>query len=317
MTLRPLVFCLNLCVGWDALQLSAVEKSATLAPASFAYVLQADALGATPAIAAEKLNQSHRDWIVVDANFSEDVAWEASDLKLMRTNNPQRKILAYISIGEAENYRPYWRKVWLKNGKATAQTPSWLLHENPEWKGNFVVKYWHPEWQKVILDAVQEAMATGFDGVYLDIVDGFETFENDGKDFEENRINPETKQSYRRDMIEWVKKVSAQARATKPDALVIPQNGSALLESDDFLSHISGIGIEDLYTVGDKKQPGRDTREVLGNLQRILETKKPVLLIEYPQKTELQAYVKKRAHDDGLTLLLTNRELKTLGTSYR
>lgn len=314
---KPLVLFLTLNLGWGTTLLPAVEMTATSTPASFAYVLQADALGETPAIVAEKLKQAQRDWVVLDPHFSEDVDWTTSDLNQVRSGSPQRKVLAYISIGEAENYRPYWQKIWLKNGKPTAQAPTWLRQENPEWRGNYLVKYWDKDWQKIILHSIQEAMAVGFDGVYLDIVDGFETFEKVGEDYDEGRLNPETKQSYRRDMIEWVKKVSAQARATKPDALVIPQNGSALLESDDFLSHISGIGIEDLYTVGDKKQPGRDTREVLGNLQRILETKKPVLLIEYPQKSELQAYVKKRAHDDGLTLLLTDRELKTLGTSYR
>ncbi|GDX10473.1 hypothetical protein LBMAG57_22450 [Verrucomicrobiota bacterium] len=46
-------------------------------------------------------------------------------------------------------------------------------------------------------------MARGFDGVYLDIVDGFETFEQVGKDYVDVRVNPETKQSYRRDMVEW------------------------------------------------------------------------------------------------------------------
>ena len=314
---KPLVLCLTLCLGWGAILLSAVQIPATSMPTSFAYVLQADALGETPANVAEKLIKAQRDWIVLDAHFSEEVSWEASDLKLIRSGNPQRKILAYVSIGEAENYRPYWKRVWFKNGKPTAQAPTWLLQENPEWKGNFVVKYWDKDWQKIILNSIHEAMTAGFDGVYLDIVDGFETFEKVGDDYDENRLNPETKQTYRRDMIEWVKKIVAQARTTKPDALVIPQNGSALLEADDFLSVISGIGIEDLYTSGDKKQPSRDSREVLGNLQHILETKKPVLLIEYPEKAELQAYVKKRAHDDGLILLLTDRELKTLGVSSR
>lgn len=307
--------CLSLFTGWGVNQLTAVEVKPNSSPTSFAYVLQADTLAETPGAVADKLNKAQRDWVILDAHFSEDVEWQASDLKLIRQGSAQRKVLAYISIGEAENYRPYWRKAWIKMGKPTEQTPRWLLNENPDWKGNFVVKYWDKEWQKLILNSVEQAMAAGFDGVYLDIVDGFETFEKEGNDAVENRMNPETRQSYRQDMIDWVKKISVQTRSKKPDALVIPQNGSALLESDDFLSHISGIGIEDLYTVGDKKQPSRDTRNILDDLQRVIERKKPVLLIEYPQKPELQAYVKKRAHDDGVILLLTNRELKTLGTS--
>ncbi len=306
---------LLLIFGISGCQVIAAGMMPLESPSSFAYVLQADELGQTPAVVADKLNKSQRDWFVLDPHFSEEVLWQSSDLKIIRGNSPKRKIIAYISIGEAEDYRTYWKKSWLDNGKPTSATPPWLLNENPEWKGNFVVKYWDKEWQKIILNAVEQAMAAGFDGVYLDIVDGFETFEKVGTDYDENRINPETKQSYRRDMIDWVKRIAVQARAKKSDALVIPQNGSALLESDDFLSHISAIGIEDLYTVGDKKQPSGDTRDVLDNLQRIKESKKPILLIEYAQKGELQTYVKKRALDDGLILLLTDRDLKTLGSS--
>ena len=99
--------------------------------------------------------------------------------------------------------------------------PAWLLAQNPQWKGNYRVKYWDAAWQNIILANVDEIMAAGFDGVYLDIVDGFETFEQAGKNFIDNRINPETGQSYRRDMVDWVKAVAARARTSNPAALVI------------------------------------------------------------------------------------------------
>jgi cysteinyl-tRNA synthetase len=260
---------------------------------SFAYVLQAENLGSTPIVVADKISQANRDWVVLDPHFTEDVVWQRADLERIRAGNPKRKIIAYISIGEAENYRDYWKSTWLKDNKLTPASPVWLLKENPEWKGNYVVKYWNPDWQKIILESVKQAMTMGFDGVYLDIVDGFEAFE-EGTDYVENRINPESKQSYRRDMVDWVKRIAAQARQTKPDALVIPQNGSALLSFDDFQKTINGVGIEDLFTNGDKKQPHKASGEVLDNLQTIIAAKKPVLLIEYPQKPELQEYVKKR-----------------------
>ncbi|MEI7820204.1 MAG: hypothetical protein WCK55_04740 [Verrucomicrobiota bacterium] len=59
-------------------------------------------------------------------------------------------------------------------------------------------------------------MARGFDGVYPDIVDGFEIFEQVGKDYVDDRVNPETEQSYRRDMVVWVKAIAARARARHP-----------------------------------------------------------------------------------------------------
>ncbi len=286
-------------------------------PASFAYILQADAFAKTKPQAVEQLAACGRDWIVLDAQFSSDTPWTRADLDALRHGLPGRKVIAYISVGEAEDYRPYWRKEWGSKGKLTAVAPAWLGAENPEWKGNYRVRYWNAEWQKIMLAAVDDTMERGFDGVYLDIVDGFETFEQDGKDFIDDRMNPETKQSYRRDMVDWVKFIAARARAKNPAALVIPQNGSQLVAHADFLGTISGIGIEDLFTNGNKLQPKSHTSEVLGHLGKIAKAGKPALLIEYPKSAERRDAVKKLAHEKGMTWLITDRQLKTLGESGR
>jgi cysteinyl-tRNA synthetase len=287
------------------------------APRSLAYVLQADALAKTKALAVERLAACGRDWIVLDAAFDGETPWDRADLDTVRRGQAGRRILAYISIGEAEDYRAYWRTEWGGNGKLSATAPAWLRAENPEWKGNYRVKYWNAEWQKLMLAAVDDAMARGFDGVYLDIVDGFETFEQDGAEFIDDRVNPDTKQSYRRDMVDWVKAIAGRARANNPAAIVIPQNGSQLLAHADFLSVISAIGIEDLFTNGDKLQPASHTREVLSHLKRMVGSQKPVLLIEYPKSPKHQARSKKLATEHGMIWLITDRQLTTLGESGR
>lgn len=286
-------------------------------PASFAYILQADSFAKSKSAAVGRLAACGRDWIVLDAEFGGDTAWERADLDTIRSGQAGRKAVAYISIGEAEDYRPYWRKEWGGKGKLTAAAPAWLGAENPEWKGNYRVKYWNPDWQKLMLAAVGGAMARGFDGVYLDIVDGFETFEQDGNKFIDDRVNPETKQSYRRDMVDWVKAIAACARLRNPAALVIPQNGSQLVAHADFLEVISAIGIEDLFTNGNKVQPKSHTDEVLGHLGKLAAARKPALLIEYPKTAERQALSKKLAAANGLVWLVTDRQLKTLGVSGR
>ena len=282
-------------------------------PGSFAYILQADSFAPSKPAAVERFAACGRDWIVLDAVFGSGLPWERADIDAIRNRKPGRKVIAYISIGEAEDYRPYWRKEW----KLPSDKPGWLGDENPEWKGNYRVKYWQPGWQRLILAAVDDAMASGFDGVYLDIVDGFETFEQEGKDFIDDRVNPETKQSYRRDMVDWVKAIAARARMKKPAALVIPQNGSQLLAHPDFLEIISAIGIEDLFTNGNKLQPEMETSGRLGHLKKMAEAKKPVLLIEYPKSAERQALVEKMAEANGMVWLVTDRQLKSLGTSGR
>ncbi|MBQ5572035.1 MAG: endo alpha-1,4 polygalactosaminidase, partial [Bacteroidales bacterium] len=83
----------------------------------------------------------------------------------------KRMVIAYMSIGEAEDYRYYWQAEW-KRGN-----PSWLDKENPKWKGNYKVKYWKSEWQEIIFDYLSRITNAGFDGVYLDIIDAFEYYE--------------------------------------------------------------------------------------------------------------------------------------------
>jgi len=283
--------------------------SAQSSPASFAYVLQADSLAKSKAEAVAKLAACARDWIVLDANFNSGESWTAADLAAIRAGRAGRKVIAYLSIGEAEDYRAYWQRAWKTN------PPAFLLGENPEWKGNYRVKYWQAAWQQIILADVDKIMAAGFDGVYLDIVDGFETFEQDGKNSIDDRLNPETKQSYRRDMVDWVKAVAARARKTNPAALVIPQNGTQLLAHADFLGAVDAVGVEDLFTDGDKLQKAADAKDILDFLSRLAAAHKPVLDVEYPQRKELQAQVREQAAQHGFVWIVTDRELKTLGES--
>jgi len=80
-----------------------------------------------------------------------------------------------MSIGEAEDYRYYWQSNW------TVGNPSWLESENPDWKGNYKVKYWHQEWKDIIYGTadsyLEKIINANFDGVYLDIIDAFEYYE--------------------------------------------------------------------------------------------------------------------------------------------
>ena len=53
---------------------------------------------------------------------------------------------------------------------------------NPEWAGNYKVRYWDPEWKRIIYGEddsyLDRIMNAGFDGAYLDIIDAFEYFES-------------------------------------------------------------------------------------------------------------------------------------------
>ena len=116
------------------------------------------------------------DLVIIDLFFNEE-ALTAADLAKIRVkqNGAARLAIAYMSIGEAEDYRYYWQANW------TQQPPSWLGAENPEWEGNFKVAYWDPGWQAIIRGKSGSYTAiiidAGFDGVYLDLIDAYEYFE--------------------------------------------------------------------------------------------------------------------------------------------
>lgn len=290
-----------------------VDVSEITSPNSFAYVLQPDLLAKKQADAVKKLAASQRDWVIIDPSFNEKSVFSSGDISAIRQGRPGRKVLAYLSIGEAQNFRSYWNKNWLKKKKLSQSAPSFLVKESPQWKGNYIVKYWQPEWRDIVLSIVDDLMSKGYDGVYLDAVDGFQSFEWVQNTRVEELVNPETSQSYRLDMVELVEDIADRARAINLDASVVPQNAVQLLEYPDYLSTIDAVGVEDLFTKDNTLQPASSTNAVLDLLE--LATTKPVLLIEYPKKTNLQTYVEQSAKQVGLVWLVTDRSLKTLGNS--
>lgn len=289
------------------------------APQSFAYVLQADRLAPTREAAVQMLAGCDRDLIVLDAAFDSEGNWTPTEIETIRSGKNGRRVVAYVSIGEAEDYRSYWQKSWDadKDGQPDAAAPKFLHTENPDWKGNYRVRYWQPEWQALMLPAVDKVVAQGFDGIYLDIVDAFEFYEYDEKtkDWLDDRENPETGQSYRRDMIAWVSAIAKRARDQQPGFLVIPQNASQLLADENYRELISAIGVEDLFVEGKKLKTEKQSRYVLSFLEKLKPTGKPVLVIDYPKSDALHSEAFALAAGHGFTLLLTDRQLKTLGVS--
>ncbi len=289
-------------------------------PATFAYVLQADLLATSPAAAVRKLTASGRDWLVLDVAYTGGRDWTAAEIARIRAGRANRKVIAYLSIGEAEDYRPYWKTVWDadRNGIPDAAAPAWLLGENPDWPGNYVVKYWHADWQRLILLALDRIVAAGFDGIYLDIVDGFEHFEYDPVtgDWRDDLINPETGQSYRKDMIDWVGRLAASARASKGSGfMVIPQNGEQLLRSAAYRDIISAQGVESVFTDGNRRLSAADTRYRLGFLKIAKADQKPILLIEYGTTPAAKSLSIRGARTHQFRLLLTTPDLGRLGIS--
>lgn len=122
------------------------------------------------------ITATNYDLLIMDLFFDNEefTLSEINQLK-NKANGGKRLVISYMSIGEAEDYRYYWQQSW------NTSKPSWLDTENPDWEGNYRVKYWNSDWQSIIYgnnnSYLYKILNAGFDGVYLDIIDAFEYYE--------------------------------------------------------------------------------------------------------------------------------------------
>jgi cysteinyl-tRNA synthetase len=128
-----------------------------------------------------EMARTHYDLLIIDAFFEDaeggTVMLGREDIAALRVKpgGARRLVIAYMSIGEAEDYRYYWREEWKDD------PPSWLGGQNSRWRGNYLVRYWDASWQRIIMGAadsyLDRIIDAGFDGVYLDVVAAYESFE--------------------------------------------------------------------------------------------------------------------------------------------
>jgi len=209
--------------------------------------------------------------------------------------------IAYISIGEAEDYRFYWNPAWEHN------PPAWLGHTNPDWEGDYKVRYWDPAWKEIVYSYLDRIVSQGFSGIYLDIVDAFEYW-SDPENEEPLHLTEEEAASR---MIQFVEEIAHYCRVIlgRTDFYIIPQNGERILDYDTdntFLNAISGIGIEDLFYNELEPIPQEETSYRIGYLERVRKAGKPVFVVDYvdagsrytgPNRARIDSFIEQcRAH---------------------
>lgn len=248
------------------------------------------------------ISASGFDMAVVD--YSRDgsgaQAFSRDDVALMqrKPDGERRIVLSYLSVGEAEDYRFYWKPEW------SVKAPSWLEAENPDWEGNFKVRYWDPDWKRIIFggpDAyLDRIIAAGFDGVYLDIIDAYWYFQEKGR------------KTAAKEMTDFVMELAAYARAKVPGFRIVPQNAEDLMVDPAYLATVDGLGKEDAFFGWDGDGvPNADESIawIMQHLKLITEAGKPVFLIEYPSDPKRIREAYENGRDAGLIPYSTVREL--------
>jgi cysteinyl-tRNA synthetase len=235
-----------------------------------------------------EIANSSADLVVIDSS-SNDAPFTVAQVERMKVkpDGSRRIVISYMSIGEAENYRWYWSQ----------RSSSWLGPENPKWRGNYGVRFWDHAWQEIIFTYTDRILAAGFDGVYLDKVDEFETM------------------GHREEMVEFVARIAARAKASRPDFLVISQNGDQLISDAKFRRAIDGFAREDLF-YGEDSEGARNgassIRESIKRLKMLSAEGKPVFVVEYPRNDEQAKTARREISEQGFIGLTTRRSLNAL-----
>ena len=225
------------------------------------------------------------DMVVID-HSADNVPFTRADVEQMqrKPDGSRRFVLAYMSIGEAEHYRWYWPQ----------RSSAWLGAENRQWRGNYAVRFWHPDWQAIILEYTDKIVAAGFDGVYLDRVDQFEDL------------------GHQDEMVAFVARISQHAKAQRPDFLVVSQNGDALIPDPIFRRAIDGFAREDLL-YGENRDGERNDagsiRQSIRRLKMLAAEGKPVFVVEYPRNDDQAQNAAREIGEHNFIGLMAKRAL--------
>jgi cysteinyl-tRNA synthetase, unknown class len=256
------------------------------------------------------------DLMVIDYSKNGRVDGEltAAEVATLRRkpDGGRRLLLAYLSIGEAESYRFYWRKEWGDQFRLTKDAPKWLQKDATDWPGNFAVEYWRQDWRDILFTGadsyLDRILARGFDGVYLDRVDAFETAVTKGRS------------TARADMIDFIVDLASAARKKSPRFIVVPQNADSLLKDERYSGAIDGVAREDLVfdfewiatangkQMRQKLRSAPDIAATIDNLSTALRSGKAVFVTEYTVESAAQ-YSKLGLEGNGFKTVLLPRTL--------
>lgn len=227
--LRPALLLLASCAvpKWDRVDSWAIQLQGLERP------------GAADALAREPVHM-----LVLEATRTVKGQENFPTRALVERLSAEKLCLAYVNVGQAEDYRTYWTSSWRGPGE-----PSFVLGPDPDgWQGNYPVAYWDPRWRRELWGApgalVDAAIADGFDGVLCDWVLGYEdaTVASAAR---RAGVDPA------RAMAELLRDLRAYARAKRPGFVVLAQNGIGLpARVPESLAWIDGYTQESLSFMG-------------------------------------------------------------------
>jgi uncharacterized protein (TIGR01370 family) len=156
-----------------------------------------------------------------------------------------RPVLAYLNVGEIENYRDFWAK-YVEVRAPGDVLPAWFGPRAGH--GDHLAGYWMPEWHDLIVARVDRLMSKGFGGIFLDDVLHYYSHAAD-----ENLVwpggtrpgTPTEAPELAREMMQLVVTVADRVRQWDCNALIIVNN--AVFIGRDAAEAASGDGTTPVF----------------------------------------------------------------------
>lgn len=223
---------------------------------SFAFILS-DPAGN---MKMQRLAASTNDLAVIDnvRNLTGSASYDAAGVvqSLHATTGEAghpKVVLQYVELGEAMKSRYYWNAAW------TPGNPDWILGSDPDgYTQSFLVAYWNQQWKDVLFSGtdsmVDRAIADGFDGVYLDVIEAALDSTVIAKATADG-VDPNA------EMVKLLSALRAHAHAKKPNFLLMAANATDLRMQPGYLAQIDAELQEEIFFDGLGNVSGTDPRQ--------------------------------------------------------
>jgi cysteinyl-tRNA synthetase len=282
------------------------------------------------------LEPTRTDWSSSDREFDTKGFVQRLKSTMASDGIHNKLVIAYIDIGEAEDWRWYWTwsKDWDCVSPKPADWPDYIITCDPDgWSGNYPVAYWDSDWKDVIIygnnqdsspwgdynSAIDEAIRDGFDGIYIDWVEAYED-----PDVEAAAIAAGLDPAV--EMVNFIAEMRAYALARNPDFLIIQQNAAQLgADHPELFDQVDAIAQEAIWFDGDATDDWSDpwgydtptdpslTDWYIANLEEYRKAGLPIFDCEYALAHAEEAY--SNSYAQGFIPYVTRRPLSRLTTT--
>ena len=219
------------------------------------------------------------DYVIIESKY-----YTYYEVQKIKSQND--KVVAYISLGEINANSSYF-----------PQFESDFSGKNEIWNSHYL-NLKSEKTQTILRKMVDNILALGYDGLFLDNVDNFSSF------------GPQFNQKL--ELIDLIKGIKTEYF----DHILIQNSGLELLkETAPFVNYVVVESVASNYTFDDKSYKLRNENEFEEYINKLIEIKKkydlPILLIEYANTFELRDAIEKRIKPSRFDYFIGNINLLT------